>query len=325
MQDVCYTTLDTRDADEHAAGLSAWDQRYEQISAGRFDGHVEDLRIGPVQIFVETASRAVFQCGMPRAGSHTIGLMQPKAEGGWFCGHRLDGENMIMIASDSEFDLTAGAGMGVTGISIDTEHLVALATRLRGGEHAVLPARGPCVLDASDAVQAGLRNLVETALSLARLQPAMLQQHPAQRMLALSLSEAMLEGIAGDRREAGVRPSAAARRRILNAARDYMRAHADEPISVPDLCQATCASRRALQYAFEEILHLSPVTYLRVMRLNHVRGELLARCDDTVGDIAARWGFWHLSRFAADYRQHFGELPSATRARGAARLVSLAH
>src|SRR5215469_14993632 len=183
MEDVCYTTLDTRDADEHAAGLSAWDQRYEQISAGRFDGHVEDLRVGPVQIFVETASRAVFQCGMPRAGSHTIGLMQPKDEGGWFCGHRLDDENMIMIASDSEFDLTAGAGMGVTGISIDTTHLIALATQLRGGDHAVFPGRGPCVLHASDAVQAGLRNLVDTALSLARRQPAMLQQPAAQRML----------------------------------------------------------------------------------------------------------------------------------------------
>jgi len=325
MEDVCYTTQETRDADEHAAGLSAWDQRYEQISAGRFDGHVEDLRVGPVQIFVETATQAVFQCGMPRAGTHTVGIMQPKEEGGWFCGHRLDDENLIVIASDSEFDLTAGAGMCVTGISIDTQHLFALAAQLRGGEHPMLPGGGPCVLNSPVAVQAGIRHLVDSALALARQQPAMLQQPAAQRMLALSLTEAVLEGIAGDRREASVRPSAAARRRILNAARDYMRAHADEPISVPELCQATCASRRALQYAFEEILHLSPVTYLRVMRLNRVRGELLAHSADTVGDIAARWGFWHQSRFAADYRQHFGELPSATRARGAARLVALAH
>jgi AraC family ethanolamine operon transcriptional activator len=33
---------------------------------------------------------------------------------------------------------------------------------------------------------------------------------------------------------------------------------------------------------------------------------------ETVGDIAARWGFWHLSRFAADYKEMFGELPSNT-------------
>jgi AraC family ethanolamine operon transcriptional activator len=96
-----------------------------------------------------------------------------------------------------------------------------------------------------------------------------------------------------------------------------MRGHADEAISVPELCAATGVSRRALQYAFEDVLHLSPVTYLRAMRLNRVRAELLAGCADSVGDIAARWGFWHLSRFAAEYRELFGELPSATRTRAA--------
>jgi len=31
-----------------------------------------------------------------------------------------------------------------------------------------------------------------------------------------------------------------------------------------------------------------------------------------VADIAARWGFWHPSRFASEYKSLFGELPSAT-------------
>jgi AraC family ethanolamine operon transcriptional activator len=31
-----------------------------------------------------------------------------------------------------------------------------------------------------------------------------------------------------------------------------------------------------------------------------------------VQDVAARWGFWHLSHFASDYRAMFGELPSDT-------------
>ena len=29
-------------------------------------------------------------------------------------------------------------------------------------------------------------------------------------------------------------------------------------------------------------------------------------------DVAARWGFWHLSQFAVDYKKLFGELPSRT-------------
>lgn len=60
-------------------------------------------------------------------------------------------------------------------------------------------------------------------------------------------------------------------------------------------------------------MQISPVTYLRALRLNQVRTELRRECTATVGEIAARWGFWHPSRFAADYRAMFGELPSATR------------
>jgi AraC family ethanolamine operon transcriptional activator len=72
-------------------------------------------------------------------------------------------------------------------------------------------------------------------------------------------------------------------------------------------------SRRTLQYSFQDVLQMSPVAYLRALRLNGVRRDLQAAGDAPVGDVAARWGFWHLSRFAADYRRLFGERPSDTR------------
>jgi len=152
-------------------------------------------------------------------------------------------------------------------------------------------------------------------MSIARESPGLLHDAGVREGLAASLTDAVLECILPGEYEAAPLPGAAARRQIVTRARDYMRSHADEAITVPDLCVATGASRRALQYAFEDVVHLSPVTYLRVMRLNHVRSELQSRRHDTVGDIAARWGFWHPSRFAAEYRQLFGELPSVTRTR----------
>jgi len=315
MDNFCFTKRTTRDADDHAAALSAWSQRYEQISAGSFNGHTEELRVGPVQLFHELADQAVLQSGMPRAGTQTIGLVQSASETGWFCGHGLEGDRIVSVSSDFEFDLIAGAGTNIVGISIDTAHLRALSDCISGRDDGPPPLTGPCALDAPPAIRDGLKALVESALSMARQQPAQLQQPAAQRMLALSLTEAALDCVGCAHSQAPARSSVSARRRILTAAREYMCEHADEPITVPDLCQATGASRRTLQYAFEEILHLSPVTYLRVMRLNRVRSELALHLEESVGDIAARWGFWHLSRFAADYRQHFGELPSATRAR----------
>jgi len=142
--------------------------------------------------------------------------------------------------------------------------------------------------------------------------------HPAaRRMLALSLCDALLACLRSGEAVGALPASAASRRRIVARARQHMQAHAHEVIAVPDLCQAIGTSRRALQYAFEEVMQISPVTYLRAMRLNQVRSELRQNRAAPVGDVAARWGFWHPSRFANDYRALFGELPSATRSAAA--------
>jgi AraC-like DNA-binding protein len=50
------------------------------------------------------------------------------------------------------------------------------------------------------------------------------------------------------------------------------------------------------------------------VRLDHVRTELLHSdpAEVRVTEVAMRWGFFHQSRFAQQYRDRFGELPSAT-------------
>ncbi len=50
--------------------------------------------------------------------------------------------------------------------------------------------------------------------------------------------------------------------------------------------------------------------YLLAVRLDAVRRELLRRRNRGVTDIATNWGFSHLGRFSATYRQYFGTLPS---------------
>lgn len=57
------------------------------------------------------------------------------------------------------------------------------------------------------------------------------------------------------------------------------------------------------------------MAYLREIRLDRVHAELSTADPSTgvtVTDIAYRWGFLHLARFAQAYKQKFGELPSAT-------------
>ena len=101
--------------------------------------------------------------------------------------------------------------------------------------------------------------------------------------------------------------------RHVRRAIDYMHAHVGEVVTLEDLEKACGVSSRTLQLGFKQFKHSSPMGYLQSLRLEKVHGDLKgARPGQTVADIALKWGFSHLGRFATEYRARFGELPSAT-------------
>jgi AraC-like DNA-binding protein len=101
---------------------------------------------------------------------------------------------------------------------------------------------------------------------------------------------------------------------VVRRAIDLMHAHPETPWTTVQLASATGVSARALQKAFQRSGYLPPMTYLRRLRLHKARAELTAHRpnEHTVTAVASHWGFLHLSRFAEQYRQLFGESPSAT-------------
>ena len=88
----------------------------------------------------------------------------------------------------------------------------------------------------------------------------------------------------------------------------------DDHLYVSDLCRAAGVSERTLEYAFKEVMGLTPVTYLIRLRLHRVRQALLAATQGstTVSAEALNWGFWHFGEFSRAYKDCFGELPSDT-------------
>jgi AraC-like DNA-binding protein len=101
----------------------------------------------------------------------------------------------------------------------------------------------------------------------------------------------------------------------IRRAISYMEEHISEPIRLEDIAAACRLSPRGLQDAFLRILGLSPMNYLRRMRLESARFDLLhadPASGDTVAVVARRWGFGHLPRFSAAYRAEYGEYPSDT-------------
>ena len=91
-------------------------------------------------------------------------------------------------------------------------------------------------------------------------------------------------------------------------------ANPQDPLTVTDMAHFAGVSIRSLQDGFKKYVGMSPTDYLRNVRLNRVREELLAErgFDSSIADIAFTWGFTHLGRFAKLYHERFGELPSET-------------
>jgi AraC-like DNA-binding protein len=102
--------------------------------------------------------------------------------------------------------------------------------------------------------------------------------------------------------------------RVVQIAEDFLLSHTAERLHVTDLCEAAEVSERTLQYAFKELMGMTPVAYLTRLRLHRVRQALRAatHASTTVTKEALQWGFWHFGDFSRAYKDCFGELPSDT-------------
>jgi len=98
----------------------------------------------------------------------------------------------------------------------------------------------------------------------------------------------------------------------LRKASEYVNEHLYDHISISELCNISGVSERTLEYAFKETYQVSPKEYIKSLKLNKVRSDLLSGVDSMISSIAAKYGFWHMGQFASDYKNKFGELPSQT-------------
>jgi AraC-like DNA-binding protein len=100
----------------------------------------------------------------------------------------------------------------------------------------------------------------------------------------------------------------------IRRAVDYIEANLTSPLDVSTIAAHVGLGVRSLQHGFQTAVGTTPTGYVRQARLRSARRDLLA-ADPTVtgvAEIAHRWGFAHLGRFAGWYRKEFGQSPSQT-------------
>ena len=159
-----------------------------------------------------------------------------------------------------------------------------------------------------------LHGLLDESIVTARCSP----EATLDPRLSCSLRDCLLEIIARTFDRNCRREQIAARRlssmRITRACEEHAEATRYHDISLASLCAAAGMSERRVRQAFYECYGMSPTAMLRIAALRRVRRSLLGGppTSDAVSRAASDFGFWHLGRFAGQYRALFGESPSAT-------------
>ncbi|MFG5777169.1 helix-turn-helix domain-containing protein [Comamonas sp. J-3] len=301
----------TCDVDEQAALLQGWNQNYEQISSGPFQGSVQTLSLGPILALQEFTNQALHQTGELGKGQVAVGLPLELQGNTMFCNQACSLEHAIVFSGETPFEFVSPGGLKILNFVVDAHSLHSCFTP---GEYDALLAQleKPHLRTVSAHEKKRLPILLADAQeTMARLPEAGLQEGPVANMvhdLLSGVASVLLDGLGSD-----VQESLCYQRRanIVSMARDQVvGSGADGSATVESLCKELAVSRRALQYSFQEVLGISPQNYLRAVRLNGARRAI--KQSSSVSDAAAAWGFWHFGRFSQEYKALFGELPSQT-------------
>lgn len=303
-------TLDSHDMDQHAQAQGAWSLRYEQLSPGQFQGRLLQVDLPGVTLLREDTQVAVRQRGRLDPSAYGFAMALHDRQELFFNGQRVP-DHAIMCGKGDEVDLTTPAQFTLIALVVERSLLNPLWERMYNKPLAHW-LENQLVLVTSAAKANTLRDLQLTVLDQAS---ALSLRNPDAQALRQLRDDILMEWIEAlpSQVDTSELPSLQRRKRLVDKACELMLSHNDEPLSILDVCSRLGTSRRKLNYAFQDVLGTSPVKYLRSLRLNGVHRNLRqAGPGTTVQDVAAHWGFWHLSQFAQDYKRLFGELPSQT-------------
>jgi AraC family ethanolamine operon transcriptional activator len=317
------TRVHTRDINEQAERLRHWDQTYVQLSGGKFEGRIIEGWFGSIQVFRETTTQVIHEQGRSRTGAQTFCLPVAMDGTARFRGVDWAPDACATLGGGLDFDLCTPGTLDVVAVSLPGDKLLAAADA-QGFDAGALARSlsSSCLLPLAPHCGDTLRAMLIELTSLIETDAALLTNRMARLGIESAIYDTALQLITHSLPAKALPATHLPKRSVVYRAIEYVESRPTEMTSVSELCAALRMSRRTLQAYFGEVLHISPLQYLRARRLNKVRSSLRrGEGSLTVGQAAADWGFWHLSQFAADYRKLFGELPSET-AEGAVRKAS---
>lgn len=295
------------DIDRQAAELSGYDQSYRQMTKGRFSGTFSSLLLSAEDgVHVERVNQVIEQAAaVPRGQLAAIFLLSGQA----LCRlGNLDFSlgDMALFGEGAEIQFSNALDTVVCVVSLSLDRL---AARFPGAEQRLKHGQSLLVRPGQSSIPA-IASVAARSIHSLTTRPEF-NVGPYADHLRLRFEEEVLSILAGPPARGLDASKGPQPRQIFAQARRIAEADLGRDLHISRLASEVGVSRRALEYAFHEEVGFGPAHYIQRLRLNAVR-QALAGQEGPIGDVTARFGIWHLSRFAAQYKDLFGELPSET-------------
>jgi AraC family transcriptional regulator, ethanolamine operon transcriptional activator len=296
------------DIDAMAASPLAWDQKYEQIGRGRFQGRVTQLLLGQVQLARAAWSPGVLQRGSAPKGTWAFGLPLV-AEGSLHVRRRpVAAGELIAATSRDDVGFAATGPTDLMIVALPTSLIDRWVQTRRGIDRFDLDLPSPRWQVPADEMARRARTLSSLLEALTTQSDDLLTDRVLSRIES-QIFDVILDMVPS----AEVIEPLHNRASIARAVFAVLNERIDNPPSITELCLAVGAKERTLHLSCVEAFGRPPAKLLAELRLNAARRTLLhPRKETSVTAVATLYGFTHFGRFADVYRRQFGELPSAT-------------
>ena len=297
------------------AALQPWvDMECYQLGPGKQLAQMDYRDLGRQQVVREHQQVAVQKLGITPPDLCTVSCCTPDPRFRFSELQESDADSLFFMPGNTEFDIYVPAGVKTSYVSFSHDEFIRSAQVLDPSYWEQAPAQ---VQSISTPQQATFRYLVNEFLQPVETSTAWRNAMDDSALQAVLLQSILLMAVATEVNASAVPAVDRAHAfETCKAARTFVdeRLAADRVPSIVDICAQVGVSERTLQYAFRAYVHMSPLAYLRMCRLNRARQTLLASDPQstTVTAVAMRYGFLHLGRFSVDYKRAFDEAPSAT-------------
>lgn len=286
-----------------------------QLSPGKFLCQQQVLDLGVLQILRLKFNQALNARGTQHTSRFAAALFD-RSQTGHFGGAAIVKRELLILPPSLNFDACVqDRHFGCTVTFINPSSVYSYYRALTGTPLEFAPQLREAIHTCRRWAERLALRTEQLLTMAARNAPALVQPEFRQAMRDEILMVVAQSLKTGDPRSALIpRLRFAKARRLVRQAEEYILERPHMRVHLVDLCQHADVSERTLQYAFREILGMSPMHYLNQVRLHQVRRGLSSAdpLHTTVSAEACRWGFLHFGEFTQAYKALFGELPSQT-------------